>query len=238
MTLTYTGGNMIFSDDGGATWADESQYLYFEQYGESTTPVSPTDVYTSGYLVRFHKRQIVGYFSTSGDLRSVEVTASGQLKTDTGIVQISGQTVTVASGTRVIVQSGVYIASGLLITSISGNAVSISGNLISISGNIVGAPATIIRTGRTSLVHSESGGINLCVLNSGHWNSGTVHDVTIKNLNSGHIYVGGTDSRPCSGYGYQLRESQEIKLDIGNPGEAYVFAAISGTPISFIGTDY
>lgn len=46
----------------------------------NATPYFETVTYASGYLARYYKRQMVGHNSASGDVRSVELTSSGQVK--------------------------------------------------------------------------------------------------------------------------------------------------------------
>lgn len=99
-------------------------------YTVTVTPSTPRDTYASGYLTRYQKRQIVGYHRDSGDLRSIEVNASGQLLTDVEVEVSSGLHVIVdgVSGTHVYVESGVYViadvdvvvSSGLWIDGVSG----------------------------------------------------------------------------------------------------------------------
>jgi len=112
----------LYSDDGGLTWtANTNQhFIWYEQYGDRYTSTTPRETYISGYLPRFQKRQMIGYYSTSGDLRSVEVNASGRVLVHvvSGLhvvadIAESGMGVQVQSGARVIVHSGIYIASGI-----------------------------------------------------------------------------------------------------------------------------
>jgi len=83
--------------------------------GDSASGLWPSEKYISGYQPRYQKRQVVGFYADSGDLRSVQVNASGHLFTDVVIdvssglqVAISGQTVTI-SGDHVYVESGVGV---------------------------------------------------------------------------------------------------------------------------------
>lgn len=116
-TASYTGGEQVGSTNSGTSWtSDTSVDTYFKIYGDSAAvPGPPRETYISGYLPRYQKRQIVGYHSTSGDLRSVEVNASGHLLIDVEVVyssgihvEISGTPVTI-SGDHVYVESGVYV---------------------------------------------------------------------------------------------------------------------------------
>lgn len=101
----------IYSADSGASWtADQLQsFVYFEQYGTQYAPAPPRETYLSGYLPRYQKRQIVGYHSASGDLRSIEVNASGHVLTDIEVDVSSGLYVITQSGINVTIQSGAQI---------------------------------------------------------------------------------------------------------------------------------
>lgn len=89
-----------------------TQYYEETEEGETVPSVSPSprDVYISGFDTRFQKRQAVGYFSTSGDLRSMEVNASGHVViVEAGLPKIrTGEPValTSASGGQSICVSG------------------------------------------------------------------------------------------------------------------------------------
>ena len=157
----YAGGTELYSDDDGASWTTEANDdVYFRIYGDRVAGARPTDIYASGYITRYQKRQIVGYHSDAGDLRSIEVTASGAILTDTGSVEISGQTVVVASGAYIASGIGVVTAGGVqvsgtvevsgrvsvlsgLVAVLSGEVhimsgvASISGNVVSVSGNLL-----------------------------------------------------------------------------------------------------
>jgi len=87
----------------------------------NSAPFFYEETYISGYLSRYQKRQMIGYFPSSGELRGVTVNASGHLYTDVTVsvsgmdievnisgdpVIISGQPVTI-SGDHVFVESGI-----------------------------------------------------------------------------------------------------------------------------------
>lgn len=101
----------LVSTDGGTTYTASAQnsLLWFEQYGDKYSPEAPTrDVFISGYLPRYQKTQMVGYFQDSGDLRSVAVNASGHVVTDIETVFSSGLAVGI-SGQHVFIESGAHV---------------------------------------------------------------------------------------------------------------------------------
>jgi len=218
-------------------------------YTLSTTPATPTDTYASGYLTRYQKRQIVGHYSSSGDLRSVETTASGEIKvslvsgvaveidgvTVSGSVQVSGQVdigqghVAIQSG-RVSVQSGeVHIVSG---------EVTVLG--VQVSGAVEVSGVLEIKSPESIMIHSSGNPLRLDSLSGGaNLLSGSCVTVTLKAMtsNAGDVYVGGYESghRPYSGQGFCLARGEGITVDIENMGLIKAVAAMSGDYISYIG---
>jgi hypothetical protein len=147
-------------------------------------------------------------------------------------VGISG-TVTINSGTGVVIQSG---ASVISTANISGQAVTVSGNIViaKISGEtvtIVPATPTLVQTGTILRVTALSGGVAI--------SSGVVVSAVIKAIagNSGDIYVGGSGAarNPFSGYGYLLRPGEAYGTDINNLFSIKVVASTSGDLITFAG---
>lgn len=150
----------IVSTDGGASYTASAQnsLLWFEQYGDKYSPeVPPREYFISGYLPRYQKTQMVGYFQDSGDLRGIGVNASGHVLTDVEVDVSSGLFVVVQSGVQVVgasqisgavqisgivgVSGRVSILSGLVCVAsgevhIMSGVTSVSGNVVSISGEI------------------------------------------------------------------------------------------------------
>jgi len=115
----YAGGDELYSGDGGATWSDDANdSVWFKQYGDKI--VFPQETFISGYKTRYQKAQVVGYFPTSGDLRSITVNASGLLPT------------TVVSGSLASVPTIIKTDSVRLIPANSGGEVLHSGTTIAI----------------------------------------------------------------------------------------------------------
>lgn len=111
-----------------------------------------------------------------------------------------------------------------------------SGNyalLVTTSGNIIqtATPTSVINTSSPIAVTSASGGVIL--------SSGVVISITMKSLftNSGDIYVGGSGSKPFSGFGHVFSVGDFLSLDIDNYNKVYVAATVSGDKISYIGVD-
>jgi mucin-19 len=136
-------------------------------------------------------------------------------------VGISG-TVTVNSGTGVIVQSGI----GVQVRSGTGVVIQSGASVIS-AANI----PTLVQTGSILRVTGLSGGIAI--------SSGIVVSAVVKAVagNSGDIYVGGSGAarNPYSGYGYLLRPGEAYGTDINNLFSVKVVASISGDMITFAG---
>lgn len=154
----YPGGAGGSSLNSGSTW---TFYVpadgMFEEHGILVTPPAPKETYISGYLSRYQKRQMVGYFLVSGDLRSITCNASGHVHIASGAyvvadiaesgmgvqiqsgahVQISGQHVFVESGVFVTTQPDIGV-SGTIRSLISGDHVFVeSGVHVGISGQHV-----------------------------------------------------------------------------------------------------
>jgi len=219
----YTGGDYLLSIDGAVSWTDDStNSVYFKEYGDVI--VAPRDIFMSGYVTRFYKTQVVGYHAGSGDLRSVEVNASGSLKTD-----FDGS----VSGDHVVV-NGVQVSGTVAVS----GAVSISGNIVSISGNLIGdRGSTQMRTGNVVVVTGASGGQSLAV--SGQWCSGEVHTVRVKNFSGNlDVYIGGSGCVPYSGYGYPISTGENITIDMSDIQLVYLCASKSGEFVGFMGTAY
>lgn len=94
-----------------------------------------------------------------------------------------------------------------------------------LSGIGFGAGAT------NSGIPSLSGGVVL--------SSGKVGNAVIRNMSgNADMYVGGSGSRPFSGFGFNLHGGDGLTLRIGNFNQIYVFAATSGQLVSYIGTAF
>jgi hypothetical protein len=243
----YSGDVWTVSLDGELRW--------FEQYGDKASEPSPKQTYISGYMPRFQKRQIIGYFSSSGDLRPVEVNASGAVLTDVEINVSSGLPVVIQSGAWVTVRGGIQVSGAvqisgtIIVTSgaqvitqpigqISGTVAisgSFSGNWVEshiLSGNIGEQGASVIRTTAFVLVTADSGGQVIGP-------DASVHKMIIKNLSGNNdIFIGGSTNKPYSGYGYNIYGGEVITLDVKNTNLVYGCANISGQKITYIGTDY
>jgi len=76
-------------------------------------------------------------------------------------------------------------------------------------------------------VPANSGGIIL--------SSGEIVGLSIKALvkNSGDIYIGGTDDRPYSGYGYCLEPGESWSLDVQNLNKVALVSIISGDAVTW-----
>ena len=140
---------------------------------------------------------------------------------------ISGQSVTIASGLQVIVQSGVILMSGYI------NATWLSGLYVA-SGVAVAVPTSglnINNSGNPLQLTDASGGAIL-------W-SALVYSVTLKCLTSnvGDIYVGGhlAGQMPYSGQGFVLSPGEIITLDVPQIGFIRACAALSGDWVTYIG---
>lgn len=234
----YAGGDYLLSTDGDVSWTDDStNSVYFKEYGDKV--VAPRDVFISGYLTRYYKTQVVGYHGTSGDLRSIAVTASGEVKT----IAASGLHVVAdiaESGMHVIVQSGIFPASGIGViipegiqvsgtVQISGSC-SISGSVVSISGNTINI-GSILRTTPLVLVTAASGGEVL--------GSGDIINIKIKNMSGNKdIFIGtsGVTHYPYSGYGFCLGGDETVDFKLKTMDAVFACANNSGERISVIGT--
>lgn len=196
----------LYSSTSGTVWAADQleQLMWFEQYGTSYAPAPPHEIYASGYLPRYQKRQLVGYHSASGDLRSVEVNASGHVLTD---IEVE-----VSSGLFVQVQSGIVVASGLGVL-VSGQSVLISGQHVFVeSGVVIASGAAIISV--ISQGEKEDGQANV------------VNDTTY-----GALVVYPTDSwaTRASGAGVLTQTPQSIHINA--PSNPQVIGSTSGGDI-------
>jgi len=152
-------GDEFVSSDSGTSWTTETGYDFWfdingaQHYEEDeegevvTSGAFERDVYISGYTPRYKKSQIVGYHATSGDLRSIEINASGHLLVDIEVVFSSGMHVDVSgtpvtiSGDHVFVESGVYVVadiaeSGMGVQVQSGVGVLISGQHVYVESGV------------------------------------------------------------------------------------------------------
>lgn len=194
-----------------------------------------------------------------------QVTISGGLAnmSGLGVTVNSGVAVTI-SGNVISQASGAWMASGI-IPNISGQAVSVSGNVVNpVSGktlvfdpsgavwkdlwtsasgqnnvsignpvpfNYVLAPLSGIGFGATSGIPSLSGGVVL--------SSGNVAVAVVRNLSgNADMWVGGSGSRPFSGFGFVLHGGDGLTMSIRNFNQLYLFANTSGQLISYIGSQY
>lgn len=262
----YAGGTEIDSDDSGSNWTVKTNDdVYFKEYGNKVAGAKPRDVYASGYTTRFQKRQMVGYFSYSGDLRSIEVNASGAIKTDVEVVASSGLQVTVSgqpvtiSGDHVFVESGVYVinAAGIQISGtvkVSGDVSVISGD-ISVWANCSGGGTTPTRLESNSgilfvtnlkvpgnsirtgnVVNVTAASGGQALALSGYWCSGAVHEIVIKNFSGNQdVYIGEANCKPYSGYGFPLSMGETVRLDYNNLINTRVCAAKSGEVVGYMG---
>ena len=156
-TANYVDGFPLTTSAGRSVTTFIHMFIYCT-YEAASDPVSPPttasglwprEFFISGYLPRYQKRQIVGYHSASGDLRDVEVNASGHLFTDIEVIVSSGLPVVVQSGLGVLisgqhvfVESGVHVVadiaeSGIGVQVQSGAHVIISGQPVTVSGDHV-----------------------------------------------------------------------------------------------------
>jgi hypothetical protein len=257
---SYAGGVGYRASDAGVTWRswDTTVDFTFEEYGVLTAPSEPRDVYITGYLPRYQKRQVVGYCSESGDLRSIEVNASGHLFTDIEVVTSSGIGVVPQSGIGVVVQSGVHVEqvdvlhSGV-VTVLSGLHVWVSGqHMYQESGafvtskNVSGGDALQLSVPDTVDIGSFISGASLTnpmpledISGGLPLHSGQVRSVVVKSLstNSGDLYIGGhnADQMPTSGYGLLLEAGEAVTLDIQQVGYVKAFAECSGDKVTWLG---
>jgi len=124
------------------------------------SPYFSHDEYISGYVTRFLKRQMVGFFQESGDLRSIKVCASGEVVVCSGLHVVTDVAVTISgldievniSGDPVIISGQPVSISGQPVT-ISGNIVNISGQAMTIGGALIQVPVDIQAVYKT---HSET----------------------------------------------------------------------------------
>ena len=176
------------------------------------------------------------------------------------VVLESGTVVVLESGTNVFIQSGIWTM-GIALADISGEwtethilsgevtlpstqVVKISGEFVEIvSGQTVQLPATqVVKTSgeagytpsggftaATTTVGAISGGVQLL--------SGAIISLVIAapSNNSGDLYMGYTDYRPYSGYGFLLEPGVGVSVDIDNPNAAFFFAEVSGDEVSYMG---
>ena len=84
-------------------------------------------------------------------------------------------------------------------------------------------------TAATTTVGTISGGVQLL--------SGAIISLVIAapSNNSGDLYMGYTDYRPYSGYGFLLEPGVGVSVDIDNPNVAFFFAEVSGDEVSYMG---
>jgi len=229
--------------------------------------ISGEHVWISGQHVFVESGTHVVVESGIGVTATVTAQVSGQpVKISGESVWISGQHVFVESGLHVVVESGIGVTATVT-AQVSGQPVKISGESVWISGqhvfvesgvHIVGGAtaagtsgqvihvgcAAVGRTGKlvqaiggTSGSHPGSGGMSLCV--SGYWCSGPIHTLIVKNKkDNDDIYVGFSNCKPYSGYGFPLAESEGVNLDMCDLCDVYVWAQTSGQAVAFIGTDY
>ena len=132
---------------------------------ESASGLWPREYYISGYLPRYQRRQIVGYHAASGDLRPVEVNASGHLFMDIEVGVSSGLFVDGVSGVHVYVESGVHVVadiaeSGMGVNVQSGLHVQVSGQHVFVeSGNwvVMSGQGVLVQSG----LHTQVSGQHL-----------------------------------------------------------------------------
>jgi len=204
------------------------------------TVASGTPVGISGQVVKISGETIYLESGTGPILAKVSG-ETVQLASGTGPISVSGQPIKI-SGEKVFVitESGDYVVvSGEVVAKVSGESLVvtsgevralISGDVVQISGQVVDFKApTTIKTSGLFTVTGASGGANLY--------SGAVVSVTVKALssNSGDIYVGGSTHKPYSGYGFLLEPGEAINVDVDNFGEVWVFAAVSGDKVTYLG---
>ena len=80
---------------------------------------------------------------------------------------------------------------------------------------------------RVEAISSASGGVALT-------SYGTV-SVTVKNPSGNTtMYVGSSDCRPYSGYGFELGAGEGVSMDLDTPSKIYVFATTSGQKIAWL----
>jgi len=137
-------------------------YWYDDACHAAPSPSISYDTFYSGYLTRFQKTEIVGHYSKSGggDLRSIEVCASGEVIICSGVfvtanviglslsgldiqvnvsgdpVQISGQHVFVESGVHVVGEFTADISGATFTAAISGKPVTISGDHVYVESGV------------------------------------------------------------------------------------------------------
>jgi len=242
LNLPWT--NQTACELGGAYWWGGSC---------NESPRFPSDVLASGYLAQFQNIVVKGIHAISGDYRSINVNASGQVEVDV----VSGAYVTVQSGIFVNVGTAlsgldiqvdisgdsVVVSSGVI--DITGGAVSISGNVITMSGNMI---ETHIMSGEVTVEQKASDTINIGAFatptaESGgtQLSSGAVHSVIIRNMSGNQdVFVGGSGNttNPYSGYGYCLEMDEKLTIDVQNFSEISLCANISGQLVTYMGTDY
>lgn len=132
--LDDVAGATIATTSGEAGLTAQQQCEQAGKYWYNDTcndnPQYERDIYISGFLTRFQKRQLVGYYPASGDLRSVTVNASGHLYSDIEVILSSGLWVDGVSGQHVFVESGVHVITDIEVEVSSGLHVNISGQHI------------------------------------------------------------------------------------------------------------
>jgi len=164
----YAAGDYLLSTDGDVSWTDDSDNsVYFKEYGDVI--VAPRETFISGYLTRYYKTQVVGYHSASGDLRSVEINASGHLITDVAVVYSSGMHVEISgtpvdiSGATINIADSIKTGPVQVITAGSGGQVLYSGEIISMCVKACETNATDIYLG--GVAHRPYSGFGFCLGN-------------------------------------------------------------------------
>lgn len=199
-----------------------------------TTSISGNAVTTSmsGNYVNIASGSVASFSGIAQSVSGNAVTISGNVIN----TSISGNAVTTTISGNAVTNSGVYvnIASGSFAgaSGVLASAVSVSGDTIqSQVPTIVITHISGLFTSTVSGVPSLSGGVALA--------SGNTNNIILRN-NSGNnsIYVGGSGSRPFSGQGFLLAGGDGISLPVDNFNRIYVFAATSGSLISYIGTAF
>jgi len=169
--------------------------------------------------------QVSGAVIISGDIRSV---LSGLIQVASGAYLASGLYVQTAGGGGGQVSGAVIISgdvrsvlSGLIRSLISGDTVRAL-----VSGDVVDVLApTVLKTGLTRSITAASGGEVL--------HSGATRSIIVKA--QGIMYMGGSGSRPYSGYGLEVLSGEAVVVDANNFDAVYLFAPTSGQKVTFLG---
>lgn len=172
----------------------------------------------------------LGYtaYITDASGNKAVVTSSGSLNVSLQSGATIGSVTLQSGNTMVVTSSGIdtlTVSSGLNVVVASGLNVRVGSGLNVIVGSGVYIIAPAMNQGRSRAVLTLDNNSGGTILQSGDCESMILKSMAVS---SGDVYVGYSNERPYSGFGYALQAGESIALDVNNFNKVAVFGIISG----------